>query len=519
MGTNVLLIENDPVFAREATAALEGAGFGVRVTGDGKEGLELAFDLAPDLIVLCVELPRMSGYSVCNKLKKDDRLRSIPLVIVSAEATPETFEQHRKLKTRAEDYLIKPFAPRVLVDHVAALLGVTAPDEPEAEVVTLDDVELEPVPAGDEPPLASAPVEEDEDLRMLDDAIDSISRGDAGLDEPPAMPPPSPRTTPVSPPAIPPSAAKAAPPPAAVAELELEMAAALEALDEPVPAPAPAAVPPPPPAAFTPPVPPRARPAGPAPRPVVRLVEPEPETFAASADVTAGDPVVLRAELEELRRSLEEHSAEATSLRSELARLREAATATEGAAPRDSELKSARARLEAAQGSIRRLEADLQASREEGHRAHDRVAGLEADLAGLRTRLEGELATLRTRLEAAEQLASSRGGEVAAAQTRAESLERALEELRTELSVTQAEADELRTEADRRSAELRRHVQELEAAAARAEDRLAKALQRAKADERLRERVRAAVEAISGILDDRAAPDAAAGGGPERPAG
>jgi len=37
----------------------------------------------------------MSGYSVCNKLKKDESLRTIPLVVISAEATPETFEQHR----------------------------------------------------------------------------------------------------------------------------------------------------------------------------------------------------------------------------------------------------------------------------------------------------------------------------------------------------------------------------------------------------------------------------------------
>ena len=112
MQKTVLLIENDPTFAQAMSAALELRGFGVRTSPDGKEGVELARALHPDCVVLCVELPGLSGYSWCNRLKKDDALKRIPLVITSSEATPETFEQHRKLKTRAEDYLLKPFPPR-----------------------------------------------------------------------------------------------------------------------------------------------------------------------------------------------------------------------------------------------------------------------------------------------------------------------------------------------------------------------------------------------------------------------
>ncbi len=98
----------------EPIAANSGAPHGLRKCGwvaDGKEGLDKASADRPDAIILCVELPKMSGYSICNKLKKDDQLKSIPLIITSREATHETFEQHKKLKTRAEAYLIKPFAP------------------------------------------------------------------------------------------------------------------------------------------------------------------------------------------------------------------------------------------------------------------------------------------------------------------------------------------------------------------------------------------------------------------------
>jgi CheY-like chemotaxis protein len=180
--SKILLIESDGPFAQELSTALEARGLEARVTADGKEGLDLAKVDRPDLIVLCVELPKMSGYSVCNKLKKDDQLKSIPLVIISAEATTETFEQHRKLKTRAEGYLIKPFHADSLLKTIEGLIEM--PPEPtlisNEELVTLDDVDLEvlapdaPIEEAEEVTPGSAP-SEDEDLKLLDEAFESLS--------------------------------------------------------------------------------------------------------------------------------------------------------------------------------------------------------------------------------------------------------------------------------------------------------------------------------------------------------
>lgn len=117
----ILLIDAEQPFADQLTGSLKGRGFSVKLLDDGKDGLDYARDNKPDLIILCVELPKMSGYSICNKLKKDNDLKSIPLIITSKEATPETFAQHKKLKTRAEDYLIKPFTDGELVEKIAAL--------------------------------------------------------------------------------------------------------------------------------------------------------------------------------------------------------------------------------------------------------------------------------------------------------------------------------------------------------------------------------------------------------------
>lgn len=212
----ILLIESDDAFAQPLAASLRERGFGVEVTVDGQEGIDLARAGPPAAIVLAVELPRTSGYVICNKLKKDDQLRAIPLVITSAAGSEETFDQHRKLKTRAEEYLLKPFAPEALIEKLGALVGMPEPEaasEPGAQVdvVTLDDVEefestiaaLDAAARTDaEPP----PVEEDPDLSAFDKAFESVAAGPelSAFAIPPAIAtPPTPTQVPApAPPAV-----------------------------------------------------------------------------------------------------------------------------------------------------------------------------------------------------------------------------------------------------------------------------------------------------------------------------
>jgi len=509
MGKTILLIESDAAFAREMSSALEARGFGVRVSADGKEGLDVARDLRPDAVVLCVELPRMSGYSVCNKLKKDDSLRSIPLVIISAEATQETFEQHRKLKTRAEDYLIKPFPPETLVERVAALVGLPAPTPGEEEMVTLADVELEQV-VQDIPPLDLA-AEDDADLRLLDDAFDSIARVGEPLEAPApeeAATEPAAVETPEDAPsqveAAPPEAEEVHAPPPHVEEVHALESLAVASEDFLRPA---ERVQEPSPAALRPASAELLRAAG---IPILGS-EPAPEAGAFEGDEQ------VRAELEEQRRdlseaqrSLEGREAEVRELREEISRLRGTAEQAEHEnAARESELRATRARLEAVHGTVKKLEADLKASRDEARRALERA-----------TTLEKDSATLRSRLEEVEQVASQRGADVAEALARAESLERALEESRTEVTVTRNEAEALRGEAERRTADLRRRLAEVESQTARHEERVVKAYQKIKNDEKLKEKTRKALAIALQLLDERLPVEGGSdpAGGPERPA-
>ncbi len=119
----ILVIDSEASVAQALAEALRGRGHEVEVTGDGAQALELARSLRPRLIVLCVELSRGSGYSVCNKLKKDPDLAAIPLILTSSQATEETFEQHKKLRTRADEYLKKPYGMDAMLGLASKLVG------------------------------------------------------------------------------------------------------------------------------------------------------------------------------------------------------------------------------------------------------------------------------------------------------------------------------------------------------------------------------------------------------------
>ena len=123
MRKKVLIIEGDETWARMMAGALEKEGSEVEIVYDGMEGLGKAQREHPDFIILSVELPRESGYLICKKLKEDKELRKIPLMLISAEATEEDFERHRKLRVRADDYLRKPFTDEEFLAKVSNHIG------------------------------------------------------------------------------------------------------------------------------------------------------------------------------------------------------------------------------------------------------------------------------------------------------------------------------------------------------------------------------------------------------------
>lgn len=122
---NVLVFESDPQFASELKEGLLQQGCTATVVGDATEGLQVAASSTPDLILLTVELPRVNGFSVCNKLKRDPSLSGVPLIILSSDSTEDTFNQHRRLKnSRAQDYIHKPVGFPELLPRIANLVAL-----------------------------------------------------------------------------------------------------------------------------------------------------------------------------------------------------------------------------------------------------------------------------------------------------------------------------------------------------------------------------------------------------------
>ncbi len=138
MPRNILLVEPDASLAEEIRRAFGPAGFSVTSIEEGEEALERARQSPPDLIVLAAELPDMSGFSVCNRLKR--ALAAVPLILCTSEATEAAIEAHKATRTHADGYLRKPF-------DLADLLGRAAE--------LLQDLPQEPGPA--EPPMPPRP--------------------------------------------------------------------------------------------------------------------------------------------------------------------------------------------------------------------------------------------------------------------------------------------------------------------------------------------------------------------------
>ncbi len=119
----ILLIDNDIECQALITNTLEPANYRVKVSLDGDGGFELAKKDKPDLVIIAVELPDANGYLLCKKFREFKSLKDIPIILISRDAKPKDFEQHRKLKIRGDEYLLKPFGGEVILSKVQNLIG------------------------------------------------------------------------------------------------------------------------------------------------------------------------------------------------------------------------------------------------------------------------------------------------------------------------------------------------------------------------------------------------------------
>jgi two-component system, OmpR family, alkaline phosphatase synthesis response regulator PhoP len=117
MAEHILVVEDEAAVARGLQYALLQEGWSVAVARSGEDALTMAQDRAPDLAILDVRLPGMSGFDLCRELR---RTRTIPILMLTARV--EEIDKVLGLELGADDYMTKPFSVRELVSRVRALL-------------------------------------------------------------------------------------------------------------------------------------------------------------------------------------------------------------------------------------------------------------------------------------------------------------------------------------------------------------------------------------------------------------
>jgi len=117
-----ILIAEDERDIRDLVAfTLRFAGHEVFAASNGEEAVEMTPNVNPDLILMDVRMPRMTGYEACKVIKTNPDLKDIPVVFLSAKGQESEIQQG--LEAGAEEYLLKPFAPDQLTSHVKAILA------------------------------------------------------------------------------------------------------------------------------------------------------------------------------------------------------------------------------------------------------------------------------------------------------------------------------------------------------------------------------------------------------------
>lgn len=120
MAHRILIVDDEPNIVVPLEFLMKREGYEVAVAGDGEAALEAVARGAPDLVILDVMLPRMSGFEVCRQLRADARWRALKILMLTAKGRDS--EMEKGLGLGADAYVTKPFSTRDLVAKIRALL-------------------------------------------------------------------------------------------------------------------------------------------------------------------------------------------------------------------------------------------------------------------------------------------------------------------------------------------------------------------------------------------------------------
>jgi two-component system cell cycle response regulator len=122
LGWTILVVDDNPVIVRLLEGLLERSGYRVIKAGNGSEAMERVAAVCPDLVLLDIDMPGTSGYSICRALKRNPRTADIPVLFVTALAGKEDII--RGFNAGCQDYILKPFTHEELLARVQTHLDL-----------------------------------------------------------------------------------------------------------------------------------------------------------------------------------------------------------------------------------------------------------------------------------------------------------------------------------------------------------------------------------------------------------
>lgn len=126
MQTTILIIEDEQPNARMTQMALNGFGYHSVVVNNGLDGIQYARRNPPDLILLDVNMPKMSGYEVCDEIRRDPLLEKMPIIMLTARANFD--DKLTGFHAGADDYVTKPYRKEELDARIQAVLRRASAD-------------------------------------------------------------------------------------------------------------------------------------------------------------------------------------------------------------------------------------------------------------------------------------------------------------------------------------------------------------------------------------------------------
>ncbi|WP_027849756.1 response regulator transcription factor [Marinospirillum minutulum] len=125
----VLVVDDEPNIVLSLEFLMQQAGFDVTTALDGESALALVNENPPDLVLLDISLPGISGFEVLEQLRNQPSFKRLPIVMLTAHG--REVEREKGLALGADDYITKPFSTRQLVEKVQALLNESSPSSQE----------------------------------------------------------------------------------------------------------------------------------------------------------------------------------------------------------------------------------------------------------------------------------------------------------------------------------------------------------------------------------------------------